>query len=61
VNSVRKAAGIAFLLLSGLSVVLAVSYLLLLVQFELPLGPPLVLLGLVALSFVLVARLAGRR
>jgi hypothetical protein len=57
----RKAAGIAFLLAAGTCVVLAVSYLLLLVEFDLPLGPPLVLLALVALSFALVARLASRR
>ena len=58
---VRKAAGIAFLLVAGICVVLSMSYLLLLVEFDLPLGPPLVLLGLVALSFALVARLASRR
>jgi CHASE2 domain-containing sensor protein len=58
---VRKAAGIAFLLLAGLGLILAVAYLLLLTEFALPLAPPLVLLGLVALAFSAVASLGSRR
>lgn len=56
----RKAAGIAFLFVAGLAVVLVMAYCVLLIEFDLPLGPPIVLLALVALSFVAVARLASR-
>jgi hypothetical protein len=58
---VRKAAGIAFLLFLGLSVVLELAYVLLATEFALPAGPPFVLLGLVALALAGVARLAHRR
>ena len=57
----RKAAGIAFLLFLGVSVVLELAYLLLATEFDLPVGPPLVLLGLVALALVTVVRLARRQ
>ena len=57
----RKAAGIAFILFVGISLVLEVAYLLLAIEFSLPPGPPLVLLGLVALALVTVVRLARRQ
>jgi hypothetical protein len=58
---VRKAAGVAFLLFLGLSVVLELAYLLLATEFALPAGPPLVLLGLVALALAGVVQLARRQ
>jgi hypothetical protein len=60
-DGVRKAAGIAFLLFLGLSAFLEVAYLVLATEFALPPGPPLVLLGLVALALATVVRLARRQ
>lgn len=57
----RKVAGIAFFLFAGLSLALVLAYLVLLTEFDLPIGPPLVLLGLVALSFTAVVRHTSRR
>jgi hypothetical protein len=57
---VRKLAGIVLLSLAGLAAFLAVAYLLLLTEFHLPIGPPLVLLALVGLSFTAVVRLGSR-
>jgi hypothetical protein len=58
---VRKAAGVAFLFFLGLSVVLELGYVLLATEFDLPAGPPLVLLGLVALALAGVVQLARRQ
>jgi hypothetical protein len=57
---VRKLAGIAFLLFAGVCVVLVAAYLLLLLAFDLPLGPPLAMLALLAVSVLAVTRLASR-
>lgn len=57
----RKAAGIAFLLFLGLSLVLEVAYLALSTEFALPAGPPAVLLSLVGLALLTVVRLARRQ
>jgi len=58
---VRKAAGIAFLLFLGLSVVLELAYLMLSTEFDLPAGPPIVLLALAGLALLTVVRLARRQ
>ena len=57
----RKAAGIAFFLFLGLAVFLEAAYVLLSTEFDLPLGPPLALLGLVALALATVVQLARRQ
>ena len=56
----RKAAGIAFLLYCGLSLLFVVAYAIASTEFGLPLGPPIVALVSVLLACIAVTRLAGR-
>jgi hypothetical protein len=58
---VRKVAGIAFLLFCGLMLVFVAVYLVAATQFDLPPGPPIVAVGLVALACAGVTRLVRRQ
>ena len=56
----RKAAGIAFLLYCGFTLLFVAAYALASTEFGLPAGPPIVALLSVLLAFVAVTRIAGR-
>ncbi|MFL6159104.1 MAG: hypothetical protein ACJ72D_23700, partial [Marmoricola sp.] len=60
-GSVRKLAGIAFLLYCGLALIFIAAYLLALTAFPLPPGPPIAAAVSVALAVVAVTRAARRQ
>ncbi len=57
----RKAAGIAFLLYCGFALFFVLAYLIGATQFDLPPGPPIVVVVSVAVACVVVTRLARRQ
>ena len=57
----RKAAGIAFLLYCGFALFFLLAYLIGATQFDLPPGPPIVVVATVALACAVVTRLARRQ
>ena len=57
----RKAAGIAFLLYCGFALFFVLAYLIGATQFDLPAGPPIVVVVTAALACVVVTRLARRQ
>ena len=57
----RKAAGIAFLLYCGFALFFLLAYAIGATQFDLPPGPPIVVVLSVALACAVVTRLARRQ
>lgn len=57
----RKLAGIAFLLYCGFALVFVIAYAIGATEFDLPPGPPIVVVASVALALLAVTRLSRRR